>query len=51
MTDVSLEKLYTVGSSEKVKSLEAELEREIAELKAEIEENQLVHGVVGRDFR
>ncbi len=36
---------YTVSGSEKVKNLETDLQRELAELKNELEENEMVHGI------
>ena len=36
---------YEVGASEKVKIFEAELKTDLAELKAELEESEIVDGV------
>ena len=36
---------YTVSGSEKVKNIEEDLQRELAELKNELEENEMVHGI------
>ena len=36
---------YKVSSTTKLKSLNDDLKRELAELKTEIEENDLVHGI------
>ena len=36
---------YEVSGTEKVKNLEVDLERELKELKDEIEENEMVHGI------
>ena len=36
---------YELGSTEKVKKLESELEYELSELQNEIEENEMLHGI------
>ena len=36
---------YKVSSTAKLKSLNEDLKKELAELKTEIEENDLVHGI------
>ena len=36
---------YTVSGSEKVKNIEADLQKELAELKNELEENEMIHGI------
>ena len=36
---------YEVCKTEKVQELNHELERELADLKAEVEENEMVHGI------
>ncbi len=35
---------YTVSGSEKVKSLEKDLQRDLTELQNELEENEMIHG-------
>ena len=37
--------IHRINSSHKVKSLDAELEKELNELKSELEENEMVHGI------
>ena len=36
---------YQVGATDKVQTLEEELKRELTELKNELEENEMVHGI------
>ena len=36
---------YEISGTEKVKKLEKELDGELSELKNEIEENEMVHGI------
>ena len=40
---LSLSELYHTSSSEKVLDLEADLKKDLEELKSEIEENELIH--------
>ena len=40
---LSLSELYHTSSTEKVLDLEADLKKDLEELKSEIEENELVH--------
>ena len=36
---------YTVSGSEKVKNIEEDLQKELTELKNELEENEMIHGI------
>ena len=43
--------LYKLASTDRVKELELELHKELQELKNEIEENDMVHGISARTVR
>lgn len=43
--------IYRVAGSEKVRDLEFELNKELEELKNELEENTLIHGIPSKPIR
>lgn len=45
MAAMRLDQIYMPSSSDKVLELEKDLEQELAELKAELEENEMHHGI------
>ena len=45
MATLRLDKLYTPGTSDKVLDLERDLDRELAELTSELEQNEMQRGI------